>query len=95
MADRESKWKCDVCGWIGFDSQILEAPSPFRDDDTLTACPKCRMTEGFTELCDIDGCTSEATCGTPIKDGFATFSGDDSRDDYLRTCGKHRPKEKL
>lgn len=91
---RQSKWQCLSCGWLGKDDHLLTAKSPFRDDDILTACPECKMNGGFRELCDIDGCLKEAACGTPVKDGFATFSGDDSSDDYLRTCGAHRPKKR-
>jgi hypothetical protein len=88
--ERDSKWSCQCCGHTFVDGEFLQATSPFRDDDVLIACPKCRMTEGFDELCDVEGCTQHASCGTPIKGGFVTFSGDDDCDDYLRTCGKHR-----
>lgn len=89
-----SKWKCKSCDWKGLDNELLTAESPFRADDVLIACPNCRLTEGFDEACDIEGCWENASCGTPVKDGFATFSGDDSRDGYLRTCYKHLPKER-
>ena len=92
--ERKSKWKCQCCGHILFDGDFLVAQSPFREDDELIACPECRMTEGFDNICDEEGCTSLATDGNPVKNGYATFSGDDSCDDYLRTCFKHRPKEK-
>lgn len=93
----ESRYKCDCCGWIGLDSDLLTSPSPFRDDDILIACPKCRMTEGFTELCDF--CDSPATCGTPTLDGYydedAYSKGTFKPDGYVRTCGKHRPSKKV
>ena len=46
-----TKWRCEVCGHISTDDELLTTTSPFRADDILTACPKCRMTEGFTEIC--------------------------------------------
>ena len=89
---RLSKWECVVCHWRGEDDKTLVAKSPFRDDDILIACPKCRLTDGFTEACDIEGCWKEATVGTIMKEGLVTFSGDDESDDYLRTCFEHSPK---
>lgn len=91
-----SKYRCEACNWVGLENELVTAPSPFRSDDILVACPKCRMTEGFTELCDVDGCVAEATCGTPTLNGFfdpeAYARGSFVPDGYTRTCGKHIPQ---
>ena len=88
---RVSKWVCDACGWGGTDPELLTAASPFRADDLLTGCPSCKLTTGFTEACDIEGCWKEPSGGYPMKDGKQTFSSDETCDDYLRTCHKHVP----
>ena len=92
---RLSKWVCVACGWRGKDDELLEAKSPFRDDDVLIACPSCKLTDGFTEACDMEDCWCDASGGYPMKNGSMTFSGDDTRDDYLRTCSKHAPNVEL
>ena len=84
-----SRYKCDCCESTFNESEILTATSPFREDDILTACPRCALTEGFTELCDF--CDSRASGGCPInEDGTAARSGEGT--DYVRVCHKHWPK---
>lgn len=94
---RQSKWRCECCDNIFFDNEYLTETSPFREDDILVACPKCRMNDGFEELCDIDGCNNRATCGTPTKNGCfdseAYSKGMFESDDYIRTCYEHIPKD--
>lgn len=87
--ERAPKFKCTVCDVISLEIDLLTAVSPFRDDDTITACPACRMVDEFYAICDHDGCTDHATTGTPMKDGKPTRSGDPECDDYLRLCSKH------
>lgn len=68
------------CNWHGMDDEILRAPNPFEDGETLYACPKCKGVGSVVVACDEPGCWKEATCGTPA--GV-----------YRRTCGKHRPEQ--
>lgn len=70
-----SEWRC---GWVGSESEALQAPDPFCDGSTLIACPKCRE-QTLRTCCDEPGCTMEASCGTPTDGGYRT------------TCGKHQP----
>lgn len=71
-------WRCECCSVVSADTGLLRAPSPFDPDDELVGCPSCKQTEGFIELCEIDGCLKGATCGGPGEDGI-----------YRRTCGNH------
>ena len=71
------RWQCDSCNAVSLEAELLRAPSPFDPDDELVGCPTCKSCEGFTELCEIDGCEMPATCGGPVG-GI-----------YRRTCGPH------
>ena len=81
VSDDLKRWECEFCHGECLGKDILTAPSPFDPSDTLYACPHCKATDGFTELCEEPGCEYEATCGTP----FGT-------DDYKRHCHRHPPK---
>jgi hypothetical protein len=75
-----TNWRCKACGHISTESELLTAPSPFSPDDTLTACPECKVCdEGFEQLCDEPGCQREATCGWPSR----------LENRYRRTCFLH------
>jgi hypothetical protein len=89
MKERTPKFKCETCGVISLETELLTAVSPFRDDDHITACPACRWTGEFSEVCDREGCGRHATTGTPTKDGKPMRSGDPESDDYLRLCSRH------
>lgn len=67
------------CGWHGMESEMLTAPNPFVEGETISACPKCKDVNCLLYACDEHECWDEATCGTPTPDG------------YRSTCGKHRP----
>lgn len=67
------------CGWHGWPYQILHAPHPFDSLDNVTGCPKCKGVDVLVGACDEPGCWQEATCGTPVADGYRT------------TCGRHNP----
>ena len=69
------------CDWHGWDWEMLSAPDPFNDGDTISACPACREINSVVVACDEPECWKEATCGMPTKAG------------YRQTCGKHRPRE--
>jgi len=71
-------WRCSEnhCGWRGLETDILTALNPF-EPGILHACPQCKSI-GSTEMeCEVAGCRSHASCGTPTTSG------------YLRCCGKH------
>lgn len=84
LADRRgrdvSRVRCRECGWVGLRAEVLTAPSPFRSDDLLTACPDCRFVSEPIEVCDEEGCDKNATCGWPSNKG------------YRRTCFDHMEK---
>ncbi len=66
------------CGWIGGESELLEAQNPFIMGETIKACPKCgEINSTLAEVCDEPGCNEEATCGWPSPSGYRT------------TCGEH------
>jgi len=71
------KWKCNDCGEISIESDLLVAPNPFDTNQGITGCPKCKSCYGFTEICDDPNCTLPASCGFPSPEG------------YRRTCFKH------
>jgi hypothetical protein len=73
---------CEECGWLGQDSEMLKAPSPFDPEHTIVGCPRCREVETLVVACDEPGCSAKVTCGTPTPDG------------YRNTCGKHAPWRK-
>jgi len=74
------KLVCKECGWQGLDDALLRAPNPFEPDETIYACPKCLWINNATVACDEPGCWKEATCGTPVENG------------YRRTCFMHAPE---
>ena len=71
-----TKWGCRACGWIGTDP--LAAENPFDNQATVCACPHCRSICELFVICEVEGCTQEATCGTPAADGG-----------YVWCCMKH------
>lgn len=66
------------CDWRGKIDDLLSAPNPFDKDDILYACPKCKSIDTAELECEIEGCTMEASCGTPTADLG-----------YIRCCAKH------
>lgn len=75
------KWRCDRCfKWSGMGSELLSAPNPFVEGDTLYACPECFTMDRIFQACDEPGCWNARSCGTPTPDG------------YRQTCDDHRPK---
>lgn len=76
------QWRCKECREVIPASKLLQAPSPFDDDDLLVGCPHCKQcNDGFALVCDEPGCQSDATCGFPTKAG------------YRNTCSKHWKRE--
>jgi hypothetical protein len=74
------KWLCEECGWQGLGRQLLQAPNPFAEGETMVGCPDCREPNSMHMACDEPGCKAHASCGTPTPDG------------YRHTCYKHMPK---
>jgi rubredoxin len=72
-----SKWVCRTCDWQGEESQLLTAPNPFDQAETVSGCPRCKSIDSFREACDRLECWSEATIGTPTERG------------YERLCSQH------
>lgn len=71
--DADTKVVCGYwrCGWCGPQSELLRAPDPFNPGEEITCCPKCRdPSNGIITACDFDGCTEEASSGTPTPDGY-------------------------
>ena len=44
---RTIRWKCESCDWIGDDSEILRASSPFGAEDMIYGCPNCGDVDGI------------------------------------------------
>ena len=76
----KNPWRCDECFMIMYEADVLVGENPFLKGDVIYGCPNCQAIDSFTQICDVDGCEDEATCGTPTKEG------------YRRTCGKHKPE---
>ncbi len=72
------RFRCDECGWIGDESEIITAPNPFEALEVVSGCPRCKAVDQFTNTCDEPGCDKDAGCGWPTKDGG-----------YRRTCYEH------
>jgi hypothetical protein len=73
-------FRCDVCGDILTESEIIQVPVPHPKRETyvmVNQCPECGECEDFTNICDAPFCEKEATCGWPSESG------------YRRTCGEH------
>jgi len=77
---KTSKWICEECGWVGPDTELLEATSPFDDTETLYGCPRCLEANRFQRGCDHEGCEKIAGNGTPVPNG------------YVWSCFEHRPR---
>ena len=77
----ESLYRCEVCGHVLPESQILQiqVPHPNRPPAyvMVNQCPECGECEQFVNVCDVPFCEKEATCGWPSEAG------------YRRTCGEH------
>ena len=71
--------RCDECETMFDQKDLLEAPNPFDEGDLIFGCPECREVNSTTLLCEVEGCPSIASCGTPVAGGYA------------QTCCKHKP----
>lgn len=76
-----NKWQCDDCEHVFTAEQFLKAPNPFDERQQIVGCPGCKGVDGFTNLCDEEDCTTEATCGWNSPKG------------YRRTCGHHMSRD--
>ena len=72
-------WRCEECREVMDENDFLKAKNPFDKTEEIYGCPNCKTIDSFVQICDVEGCNIEATCGTPTKDG------------YRRTCGFHQP----
>jgi hypothetical protein len=82
MEVEKNKVRCNVrrCDWRGLQEDVLTAPNPFDNEDTIIGCPNCKSIDTIETVCDEDGCWELVTCGTPTENGYRT------------TCYKHVPK---
>lgn len=76
-----TRWKCEACGEVSDQDELLVAPNPFDPGDTIIGCPQCRSVEGFREACASMGCPHASTSGTPDLFGYR----------YLWLCVEHSP----
>jgi hypothetical protein len=74
---KAKQWKCQECGKILNESELLMGKNPFDLTEYIIGCPHCYAIECFTEICGVEECAADATCGFMTKDG------------YRRTCGEH------
>lgn len=74
------KWKCENCGAVRDNEELLSAPHPFKPGLEIDGCPACREVGMITAACDENGCTEAACMGTPTETGYRHF------------CSKHRPE---
>jgi len=76
-----TKYACDrdeeMCGWRGFSAEVLRAPDPFNEGDTLQACPRCRCQSVYP-------CCDKTECWEGRYSGMMTPSG------IRWTCLAHR-----
>ncbi len=62
--------KCEQCGNICDDSEILIAQNPFDPTDMLNGCPSCKSVDSLVNACDEPGCLKSATTGWPSDKGY-------------------------
>ena len=75
-----NRWYCPECEKISFDNELLTAPHPFLEGETLDGCPHCREVVHMTVACWK--CDNKAI-------GGATFPAGD----YRFHCAQHGPRE--
>ena len=66
-------WLCTHCRTRSDDDELLRAPHPFIEEDSIWGCPNCRETDNITRACDEEGCLQEASAGTPTQEGGYTW----------------------
>lgn len=76
-----SKWRCKECGWLGTDSDFLQAPHPFQGNGTsggpqIYGCPNCKEADQFVMTCDEIDCTRDVSCGWPSPHGYRNTCSD-------------------
>jgi len=80
------KIKCQECGNITDQEDVLDAKNPFNPVEFIYGCKKCFSIDRFYAACDFPGCDRNADCGFPSESG------------YVQSCSDHaselRPKEK-
>lgn len=76
---RKHKRFCLECLWQGLRGDLLRGVNPFKTDEQIAGCPRCRSIDSAVPACDDEGCWELVTCGTSTPEG------------YRHTCSKHRP----
>lgn len=76
----EHRYRCECCYERVFKHELLRAPSPFKEEFDLVACPHCREAEDLTLICDYGDCFHPVSGGHPTPDGG-----------YVNRCWDHSP----
>jgi hypothetical protein len=79
LPEQPTVWLCEECRVRVPDQDVLKAPHPFTEGDTVTACPHCREMGTLMRACAWDGCKENVCKGTPGVHGYR----------YAWTCDKH------
>lgn len=61
-------WRCLACREVVFEPDLLRAPNPFNEEETLTGCPSCRRCGVFELVCAVPECVRAATVGSTCWD---------------------------
>jgi hypothetical protein len=59
-------------------TEVLRAANPFDINELIQGCPACKSIDSMVRVCEVEGCTFDATCGIPLKSGR-----------YVQCCGSH------
>lgn len=65
-----TRFKCEECGKIFEESEMLRAPHPFIPAAEVGGCPSCHEIDLFCMLCDEPGCQDPVSCGFPSPTGY-------------------------
>lgn len=74
----QTRWRCADCQHFCWLDELLVAPNPFDQAESITGCPKCKAVNEAVNACDEPGCMLDASCGWPSAGGG-----------YRRTCHRH------
>lgn len=69
----KNRFKCEECGYICDEGEILVAPNPFNDRRNLMGCPKCKEVDCFIGVCSYAGCNRNIVGGIKTDEyGYLT-----------------------
>jgi len=70
---------CTECFERQAGDEILKAPNPFNDEDTIIACRWCQQICTLEVACVVENCLNETCAGAPDRGGYR----------YVRLCSDH------